>query len=41
MVWPFGFEGDGGPETGETPDHFDNGLALVGTVDSVTRQLEV
>ena len=29
------------PETGETADLFENGLALVGTVDTVCRQLEV
>jgi hypothetical protein len=28
------------PKTGETPDLFDNSLALVGSVDTVTRQLE-
>jgi hypothetical protein len=28
------------PKTGEAPDLFDNSLALVGTVDSVTRQIE-
>src|SRR5205807_483831 len=28
------------PDTGESPDMFDNSLALVGTVDTVTRQHE-
>ena len=28
------------PKTGEDADLFDNGLALVGTVDTVTRQVE-
>ena len=38
---PFGFaEGLADPDTGEVPDYLDEGLALVGTVDSVTRQLE-
>ncbi|MFZ0888759.1 MAG: LLM class flavin-dependent oxidoreductase [Candidatus Binataceae bacterium] len=38
---PFGFSrGLAHPKTGETPDLRANGLALVGTVDSVTRQLE-
>src|ERR1700730_8477314 len=38
---PFGFaKGMEDPKTGETPDLFDNSLALVGTVDSVTRQIE-
>src|ERR1700736_5243145 len=38
---PFGFaKGMEDPKTGEAPDLFDNSLALVGTVDSVTRQIE-
>jgi alkanesulfonate monooxygenase SsuD/methylene tetrahydromethanopterin reductase-like flavin-dependent oxidoreductase (luciferase family) len=38
---PFGFsKGLVDPATGETPSLFDNGLALVGSVDTVTRQLE-
>ena len=38
---PFGFaKGLEDPKTGEAPDLFDNGLALVGTVDTVTRQVE-
>src|SRR5581483_2117196 len=38
---PFGFyKGMEDPKTGEVPDLFDNSLALIGTVDSVTRQLE-
>ena len=38
---PFGFSrGMVHPETGETADLFENGLALVGTVDTVCRQLE-
>ena len=38
---PFGFaKGMDDPKTGETPDLFDNSLALVGSVDTVTRQLE-
>jgi alkanesulfonate monooxygenase SsuD/methylene tetrahydromethanopterin reductase-like flavin-dependent oxidoreductase (luciferase family) len=38
---PFGFsKGMEDPKTGEVPDLFDNSLALVGTVDSVTRQME-
>lgn len=38
---PFGFsKGLIHPTTGETPSLFDNGLALVGSVDTVTRQLE-
>ena len=38
---PFGFsKGMQDPRTGERPDVRGNGLALVGTVDSVTRQLE-
>src|ERR1700730_12928294 len=38
---PFGFaKGLEDPKTGETPDLFENGLALVGTVDTVTRQVE-
>jgi alkanesulfonate monooxygenase SsuD/methylene tetrahydromethanopterin reductase-like flavin-dependent oxidoreductase (luciferase family) len=39
---PFGFsKGLANPDTGEPPgDLFDNGLALVGSVDTVTRQLE-
>jgi len=38
---PFGFSrGMQDPRTGERPDVRGNGLALVGTVDSVTRQLE-
>jgi hypothetical protein len=38
---PFGFsKGMQDPRTGETPDIRANGLALVGSVDSVTRQLE-
>jgi alkanesulfonate monooxygenase SsuD/methylene tetrahydromethanopterin reductase-like flavin-dependent oxidoreductase (luciferase family) len=43
QMWfaPFGFsKGMEDPKTGETPDVRANGLALVGTVDSVTRQLE-
>ncbi len=39
---PFGFsKGMQDPRTGERPDVRGNGLTLVGTVDSVTRQLEV
>jgi alkanesulfonate monooxygenase SsuD/methylene tetrahydromethanopterin reductase-like flavin-dependent oxidoreductase (luciferase family) len=38
---PFGFsKGMQDPRTGESPEMRANGLALVGTVDSVTRQLE-
>jgi alkanesulfonate monooxygenase SsuD/methylene tetrahydromethanopterin reductase-like flavin-dependent oxidoreductase (luciferase family) len=38
---PFGFsKGLADPATGEAPSLFDNGLALVGCVDTVTRQLE-
>ena len=38
---PFGFsKGLADPATGEAPSLFDNGLALVGSVDTVTRQLE-
>jgi alkanesulfonate monooxygenase SsuD/methylene tetrahydromethanopterin reductase-like flavin-dependent oxidoreductase (luciferase family) len=38
---PFGFsKGLVDPASGETPDLFAEGLALVGTVDTVTRQLE-
>jgi alkanesulfonate monooxygenase SsuD/methylene tetrahydromethanopterin reductase-like flavin-dependent oxidoreductase (luciferase family) len=38
---PFGFaKAMDDPKTGETPDLFDNSLALVGSVDTVTRQLE-
>jgi alkanesulfonate monooxygenase SsuD/methylene tetrahydromethanopterin reductase-like flavin-dependent oxidoreductase (luciferase family) len=38
---PFGFsKGLVDPATGETPDLWDNSLALVGTVDTVTRQME-
>jgi alkanesulfonate monooxygenase SsuD/methylene tetrahydromethanopterin reductase-like flavin-dependent oxidoreductase (luciferase family) len=38
---PFGFaKGLEDPKTGEVPDLFQEGLALVGTVDTVTRQLE-
>jgi alkanesulfonate monooxygenase SsuD/methylene tetrahydromethanopterin reductase-like flavin-dependent oxidoreductase (luciferase family) len=38
---PFGFSrGMADPETGEAPDLFGDGLALVGSVDTVTRQLE-
>jgi alkanesulfonate monooxygenase SsuD/methylene tetrahydromethanopterin reductase-like flavin-dependent oxidoreductase (luciferase family) len=38
---PFGFsKGMVDPKTGETPDLWENSLALVGTVDTVTRQLE-
>src|SRR5438132_1018801 len=38
---PFGFsKGLADPVTGEAPSLFDNGLALVGSVDAVTRQLE-
>ncbi len=38
---PFGFsKGLVDPQTGETPDLWENSLALVGTVDTVTRQLE-
>jgi len=43
QMWfePFGFsKGMQDPRTGEQPDIRGNGLALVGTVDSVTRQLE-
>ncbi len=37
---PFGFyKGMEDPATGEVPDLFDNSLALIGTVDSVTRQI--
>jgi alkanesulfonate monooxygenase SsuD/methylene tetrahydromethanopterin reductase-like flavin-dependent oxidoreductase (luciferase family) len=38
---PFGFsKAMQDPKTGETPDLFENSLALVGTIDTVTRQLE-
>ncbi|HKV54988.1 MAG TPA: LLM class flavin-dependent oxidoreductase [Candidatus Binataceae bacterium] len=38
---PFGFsKGMEDPQTHEMPDLFENGLALVGSVDTVTRQLE-
>jgi alkanesulfonate monooxygenase SsuD/methylene tetrahydromethanopterin reductase-like flavin-dependent oxidoreductase (luciferase family) len=38
---PFGFyKGMEDPATGEVPDLFDNSLALIGTVDTVTRQIE-
>ena len=38
---PFGFaKGLAHPQTGEPPDLLGEGLALVGSVDSVTRQLE-
>jgi alkanesulfonate monooxygenase SsuD/methylene tetrahydromethanopterin reductase-like flavin-dependent oxidoreductase (luciferase family) len=38
---PFGFsQGLADPATGEAPDLFAEGLALVGSVDTVTRQLE-
>ena len=38
---PFGFnKGLEDPETGERPSLFENGLALVGTADTVARQLE-
>src|SRR5579875_370266 len=38
---PFGFaKAMEDPATGEVPDLFENGMALVGSVDSVTRQLE-
>ena len=38
---PFGFaEGMSHPETGERPEPLTQGLALVGSVDTVTRQLE-
>jgi alkanesulfonate monooxygenase SsuD/methylene tetrahydromethanopterin reductase-like flavin-dependent oxidoreductase (luciferase family) len=38
---PFGFaQGYVHPQTGEMPDFLNDGLALVGTVDTVTRQLE-
>jgi alkanesulfonate monooxygenase SsuD/methylene tetrahydromethanopterin reductase-like flavin-dependent oxidoreductase (luciferase family) len=38
---PFGFsQGMADPKTGKSPDLFENGLALVGSVDTVTRQLE-
>lgn len=38
---PFGFsKGLENPETHEMPDLFENGLALVGSVDTVTRQME-
>jgi len=38
---PFGFsKGLVDPATGEAPSLFENGLALVGSVDTVTRQLE-
>jgi len=38
---PFGFSrGLADPETGAAPDLFADGLALVGSVDTVTRQLE-
>ncbi|MCZ7537599.1 MAG: LLM class flavin-dependent oxidoreductase [Acidimicrobiia bacterium] len=38
---PFGFsKGMVDPETGEAPDLFAEGMALVGTVDTVCRQLE-
>ena len=38
---PFGFsQGMVDPKTGETPDLWENSLALVGSVDTVTRQLE-
>jgi alkanesulfonate monooxygenase SsuD/methylene tetrahydromethanopterin reductase-like flavin-dependent oxidoreductase (luciferase family) len=39
---PFGFsKGLADPHTHEVPDLFENGLALVGTVDTVTRQMEL
>jgi alkanesulfonate monooxygenase SsuD/methylene tetrahydromethanopterin reductase-like flavin-dependent oxidoreductase (luciferase family) len=39
---PFGFsKGLEDPDTGERPSLFESGLALVGTADTVTRQLEV
>ena len=38
---PFGFDkAMDDPKSGERPDLFENSLALVGTVDTVTRQLE-
>ncbi len=38
---PFGFtRGMADPETGERPDLFEDGLALVGSADTVARQLE-
>jgi alkanesulfonate monooxygenase SsuD/methylene tetrahydromethanopterin reductase-like flavin-dependent oxidoreductase (luciferase family) len=38
---PFGFfKGILDPQTGAMPDVFEEGLVLVGTVDTVTRQLE-
>ncbi len=38
---PFGFsKGMADPKTGENPDLWENSLALVGSVDTVTRQLE-
>jgi alkanesulfonate monooxygenase SsuD/methylene tetrahydromethanopterin reductase-like flavin-dependent oxidoreductase (luciferase family) len=38
---PFGFfKGLLDPKTGAMPDVFDEGLVLVGTVDTVTRQIE-
>jgi alkanesulfonate monooxygenase SsuD/methylene tetrahydromethanopterin reductase-like flavin-dependent oxidoreductase (luciferase family) len=38
---PFGFsQGFAHPQTGELPDFLRDGLALVGTADTVTRQLE-
>jgi len=38
---PFGFsKGMEDPKTGEAPDLWENSLALVGSVDTVTRQLE-
>jgi alkanesulfonate monooxygenase SsuD/methylene tetrahydromethanopterin reductase-like flavin-dependent oxidoreductase (luciferase family) len=38
---PFGFsKGMEDPTTGETPDLWENSLALVGSVDTVTRQME-
>ncbi|MBO0731288.1 MAG: LLM class flavin-dependent oxidoreductase, partial [Acidimicrobiaceae bacterium] len=38
---PFGFDrGLAHPETGEPPDYAEGSLMLVGTVDTVTRQLE-
>src|SRR5215475_4266189 len=41
MVRAVGFsKGLEDPKTHEVPDLFENGLALVGSVDTVTRQLE-
>jgi alkanesulfonate monooxygenase SsuD/methylene tetrahydromethanopterin reductase-like flavin-dependent oxidoreductase (luciferase family) len=38
---PFGFsKGMEDPKTGKMPDLFDNSLALVGSLDTVTRQME-